>query len=67
LKSRLTERKYDNLKGTDRLGNLLSKKSSIAYAADTARESEIENVLKEATRFVEWAEHTGRKMRIEGW
>jgi hypothetical protein len=67
LKARLTDRKFDNLKGTDRLGTLLSKKSRIEYACDPAREKEIEDILKDATRFAEWAETTGRKLRVEGW
>jgi hypothetical protein len=67
LESRLTDRKFDNLKGTARLGNLLSKKSRIEYAPDAAREKELEDILKDAERFAEWAETTGRRLGIEGW
>ena len=67
LKLRLTDRRYENLKGTDPLGKLLSKKSSIAYASDAARENEIEDIVKHAERFTKWAEETGRKLKIEGW
>ncbi|MGA2168361.1 MAG: hypothetical protein ABSG62_09120 [Terracidiphilus sp.] len=67
LRLRLTDRKYENLKGADRLGKLLSKKNSIAYASEATRENEIEDIVKHAERFTKWAEETGRRLNIEGW
>ena len=67
LKQRLTDRKYENLKGADRLRSILSKKPSAAYDPVTMREDEAKEIVKRAERFAEWAEETGRKLLIEGW
>lgn len=67
LKSLLVSRNYENLQGTDRLGKILSKKSRIAYTADTPTENEIKQIVLDAKRFADWAEITGRKLKIEGW
>ncbi len=67
LRKLLADRKYENMKGTDRLEKLLSKKSKIAYAPKTVREIEIEEIVKQAERFARWADETGKKLKIEGW
>jgi hypothetical protein len=67
LRKRLADRKYGNLKGTDRLGNLLSKKSNVAYYPAAMRENEVKEIVKKVERFAEWAEETGRQLEIEGW
>jgi hypothetical protein len=67
LKSLLASRKFEKLQGADRLGKLLSKKSTIAYAAEAASENEIKLIHQHAERFAAWAESTGKELRIEGW
>jgi hypothetical protein len=67
LKLLLATRKFENPQGVGRLEELLSKKSRIAYAADTARENEIKQVVLDAKRFEAWAEAAGKELRIEGW
>lgn len=67
LKSRLASRRFEKTQGASHLEKLLSLKGRIAYSADTARESEVEEIVKRAERFASWAEDTGRRLRIEGW
>ena len=68
LKKRLTEdRIVENLRGVEHLKNLLSKKSRIEYASETVRRDEIEDIVKHAQRFSDWAEKTGRALKIRGW
>ena len=59
--------KIESLRGTEHLGNLLAKKSRIAYAPAMVRENEVEEIVKHAERFALWAEETGKKLKIEGW
>lgn len=59
--------KIENLRGTEHLGDLLAKKSRIAYSPTTVRENEVEEIVKHAQRFALWAEETGKKLKIEGW
>jgi virulence-associated protein VapD len=67
LRSRLASRRFEKQQGANHLERLLSKKSRIAYTSDAAREDEIEDIVKRAKRFAEWAEATGEELRIEGW
>jgi hypothetical protein len=67
LKARLASRKFENFQATRRLGRLLSSKNRVSYAAMAPRESEIEDILKQAERFAFWAEETGKQLQIEGW
>jgi hypothetical protein len=67
LKSRLASRRFEPQQGANHLERLLSKKSRIAYAADADRDDEIGDIVKRAKRFAEWAEETGKKLKIEGW
>jgi|SRR5271165_1828227 len=67
LKSMLAARRYERPQGADRLGKLISQKSKIAYAADTPSEYAIKQIVDQAQRFANWAEETGKKLRIEGW
>lgn len=67
LKKRLTEdRIVENLRGVEHLKNLLSKKSRIEYASETVRKDEVEDIVKHTRRFVDWAEKTGRALKIWG-
>jgi hypothetical protein len=67
LKSLLASRRFEKLKGADRLGKLLSKKSRIAYASEATREDEIKQIIQDAERFAAWAEAAGKSLKIEGW
>jgi hypothetical protein len=67
LRSLLAVRKFERLQGADRLKKLLGKKSRIAYSRDAADKNEIKQILQHALRFAEWAEETGKILRIEGW
>jgi hypothetical protein len=67
LRSLLSARRFEKQQGVHRLEGLLSKKSRIAYAAQTVRENEIRDILIQAERFAFWAEETGKKLGIEGW
>lgn len=67
LRSRLTSRRMEKTQGASHLEKLLSQKSRIAYSADEARESEVEDIVKRAERFASWAEETARQLQIEGW
>jgi len=67
LRSRLAARRFEKLQGADRLGKLLSKKSRIAYGAESPGNAEIQDIVLQAERFAVWAEEAGRKLKIEGW
>jgi hypothetical protein len=67
LKALLAARKYERLQGTDRLRKLLGKKSRIAYSGDVVDANEIKQIVQHAFRFAEWAEETGKRLKIEGW
>jgi hypothetical protein len=67
LKKRLNEgRRLENQRGVEHLKSLLSKKSRIEYASETARRDEVEDIAKHARRFADWAEKTGRALKIWG-
>jgi hypothetical protein len=67
LKKRLNEdQRLENLRGVEHLKSLLSKKSRIEYASETARRDEVEDIVKHARRFADWAEKTGRALKIWG-
>ncbi len=59
--------RIEDLRGIEHLGNLLAKKSRIAYAPAMVRENEVEGIVKHAERFAFWAEETGKKLKIVGW
>ena len=67
LKSLLASRRFEGQQGLHHLERLLSKKSSVAYASEVAREVQVEDIVKRAERFAKWAEETGRTLKIEGW
>jgi len=67
LKSLLAARKFEKQQGANRLEKLLGKKSRIAYTSEAVREVEVEEIVKQAERFADWAEETGRALEIEGW
>jgi hypothetical protein len=67
LIARLTSRKFEKIQGAVRLARLLARKNRIAYAAASARENEVEDIVKQAERFAFWAEEAGRYLQIEGW
>jgi len=67
LESLLGFRKFDPQQGIRHLKQLLAAKSRISYAAATVRKNEIEEVVKRAARFADWAEETGKVLQIGGW
>ena len=42
-------------------------KNRIAYDPVMVRENEVDDAVKQAERFADWAEEAGRKLKIEGW
>jgi hypothetical protein len=67
LKRRLNEdRIVENQRGVEHLKSLLSKKARIEYASEIARRDEVEDIVKHARRFADWAERTGRALKIWG-
>ena len=54
-------------KGIGHLKELLGKKSKVAYHPVMLRENDVEEIVKHAKRFADWAEETGRKLKIAGW
>jgi hypothetical protein len=67
LKLLLDSRRFEQMQGVRHFKLLLSCKSKISYAAETMTKSEIEDVVKRATRFADWAEDAGKALKIEGW
>jgi len=67
LTSLLTSRGFDQQQGFKHLRALLSRKSRISYAAETVRKDEVEDIVKHAKRFADWAESAGKALKIEGW
>ena len=67
LIARLSSRRFEKIQGAARLARLLARKNRIAYAPVSARENEIEDIVKPAERFAFWAEEAGRHLQIEGW
>jgi hypothetical protein len=67
LKSLLDSRRCEQQQGVKHYKLLLARKSMISYAAETVRRSEFEDIVKRALRFADWAEETGKAMKIEGW
>ncbi|MGA2887850.1 MAG: hypothetical protein ABSE51_07345 [Terracidiphilus sp.] len=67
LKSLLDSNRFDRQQGVKHFRMLLTLKSKISYAAQTVRKNEFEDVVKRAMRFADWAEGTGKALKIEGW
>jgi hypothetical protein len=67
LMSLLTSRGFEKQQGIKHLRVLLSRKTKISYAADQVRKNEAEDIVKRAKRFADWAEETGKALKIEGW
>ncbi|MGD0628169.1 MAG: hypothetical protein ABR987_02390 [Terracidiphilus sp.] len=67
LKSLLDSRRFEQKQGVRHFKLLLSCKTRISYAAEMVTTSEIEDVVKRAIRFADWAEETGEALKIEGW
>ena len=67
LETILKSRNFENRKGIGHLKKLLGMKSRVAYELVRVRENDIEDIVKQAERFADWAEETGRKLKIEGW
>ena len=67
LKSLLDSRRFEQRQGVRHFKLLLSCKTRISYAAESVTTSEIEDVVKRAIRFADWAEETGEALNIEGW
>jgi hypothetical protein len=67
LKALLTSRGFEKQQGVKHLRVLLSRKSRISYAAEPVRKNEAEDIVKRAKRFADWAEETGKVLKIEGW
>ena len=67
LKQRLADRKFEKTQGAVRFERLLSKKNRVEYDPVTVRENEVEDIVIQATRFADWAEETGKALKIEGW
>jgi len=67
LESLLGSRKFEKPQAVKHLKLLLSRKSRISYAAETVRQDEAEELVKRARRFADWAEETGKALKIEGW
>jgi hypothetical protein len=67
LKLLLDSREFEQQQGVKHLRLLLSRKTRISYAAETVRKNEVEDTVKRAMRFADWAEETGKALKIEGW
>jgi hypothetical protein len=67
LESLLKSQNFVNRKGIGHLKELLGNKSRVAYHPVSLRESEVDEIIKHTGRFAEWAEATGRKLKIRGW
>ncbi len=67
LEIMLKSRSFGNRKGIGHLKKLLGMKSRVAYDPVMLRENDIEDIAKQAERFADWAEETGRKLKIQGW
>jgi hypothetical protein len=67
LDSLLKSRKIENRKGIGHLKKLLGIKNRIAYDPIMVTENEVDDAVKQAERFADWAEEAGRKLKIEGW
>lgn len=67
LESLLKTQSVEDRKGIGHLRRLLGKKGKVAYHPVMVGEAYIEDIVKHTGRFAEWAEDTGRKLRIEGW
>jgi uncharacterized protein (UPF0332 family) len=67
LESLLGSRGFEQQQGVKHLRVLFSRKSRISYAAQTVRKNEVEDIVKRAKRFADWAEETGKALKIEGW
>jgi hypothetical protein len=67
LKSLLDSNRFVQQQGVKHFRLLLSRKSKISYAAQAVRKNEFEDIVKRALRFADWAEKTGKALKIEGW
>jgi hypothetical protein len=67
LKSLLDSRRFERQQGVKHFKLLLSCKTRISYASETVTKNEIEDIVKQAVRFADWAEETGEALKIEGW
>jgi hypothetical protein len=67
LQSLLDSRRFEKQQGVKHFKRLLECKTKISYAAERVGKNEIEDIVMRATRFADWAEETGKALRIEGW
>ncbi len=67
LESLLDSRRFEHRQGIKHYKVLLSRKSRISYAAETVRKNEVEDIVKRARRFANWAEAAGKALKIAGW
>jgi hypothetical protein len=67
LDSLLKSRNFVNRIGIGHLKDLLGKKNTVEYRPVTVRENQVEDIVKHARRFADWAEEAGRNLRIVGW
>ena len=68
LESLLKSRSFENRnKGIGHLKKLLGIKNRIGYNPVLVSENEVDDAVKQAVRFADWAEAAGRKLKIEGW
>jgi hypothetical protein len=71
LKTLLDSRRIEQQQGVKHLKLLLGRKSRISYSTETVRKDEVEDIVKRAIRFKDWAEETGKALKaegkIEGW
>ena len=67
LDSLLKSRNFGHRIGIGHLKDLLGKKNTVEYRPVMVKEDEVEDIVKHARRFADWAEETGRKLEIQGW
>jgi hypothetical protein len=67
LESLLGSRRFEQQQGVKHYRLLLARKSWVSYSAKTVRKVEAEDIVKRALRFADWAEETGKALKIKGW
>jgi len=67
LESLLDSHRLEHRQGVKHFRLLLARKSRISYTGEMVRKNELEDIVKRAKRFADWAEEVGKALKIEGW
>ncbi|MGB8477403.1 MAG: hypothetical protein WCE63_01000 [Acidobacteriaceae bacterium] len=67
LQDVLANKKLKDTSGIKRFGELLSKKSAVAYRKNRINENDLKQIVESSQRFSSWVNKIGKELKVEGW